>query len=93
MQSILVRFMTFRYRTLFYTNRKKIKYGARVRLDLTRDHYNLLVSGRKSVNNYSDVYCAYADINCKLVVKLADESHTFFESMEELNGILSKASE
>ena len=47
MQSIIVRFMTFRYRTLFYTNRKKIKSGARIRLDLTENRYNSLVSARK----------------------------------------------
>ena len=35
----------------------------------------------------------YADINCILKVKLADESHKFFESMEELNGILSNVSD
>ena len=35
----------------------------------------------------------YADISCILKVKLADESHKFFESMEELNGILSNVSD
>ena len=47
MQSIIVRF-TIRHRTLFYKNRKKIKSGARIRLDLTKDGYTLLVSARKS---------------------------------------------
>ena len=42
---------------------------------------------------------AYADINCRLNItcrlngKLADESHKFFESMEEMNGILSNVSD
>ena len=89
MQSIIVRFTTFRHRTLFYKNRKKIKSGARIRLDLTKDCYNLLVSVRKRVNNCPEVKYVYADINCRLKVKLADESHKFFESMEELNGVLS----
>ena len=35
----------------------------------------------------------YTDINCRLKVKLTDESHKFFESMEELNGILSNVSD
>ena len=47
MQSIIVRFMTFRHRTLFYANCKKIKSGARIRLDLTKNCYKLLVSARK----------------------------------------------
>ena len=93
MQSIIVRFTTFRHKTLFYKNRKKIKSGARIRLDLTKDRYNLLVSARKRVNNCPEVNYVYADINWRLKVKLADESHKFFESMEELNGILSNVSD
>ena len=93
MQSIIVRFTTFRHRTIFYANRKNIKSGARIRLDLTKDCYNLLVSARKRVNNCLEVNYVYADINCRLKVKLADESHKFFESMEELSITLSNASE
>ena len=93
MQSIIVRFTTFRHRTLLYANRKNIKSGARIRLDLTKYRYNLLVSARKRLNNCPEVNYVYADINCRLKVKLADESHKFFESMEELNGILSNASD
>ena len=93
MQSIVVRFTTFRHRTFLYANRKNIKSGARIRLDLTKDCYNLLVSARKKVNNCPEVNYVYADINCRLKVKLADESHKLFESMEELNGILSNASD
>ena len=93
MQSITVRFTTSKHRTLIYENHKNIKSGARIRLDLTKDRYNLLVSDRKGGNNCSKVYYVYVDINCRLKVKLADESRKLFESMEELNGILSNASE
>ena len=51
MQSIIVRFTTFRHRTFLYANRKNIKSCARIRLDLTKDRYNLLVSARKRANN------------------------------------------
>ena len=71
--------MTFRNRTLFYANRKDIKSGGRIRLDLTKDLYNLLVSARKRINNSPEVSHVYADINCRLKVKLADESHNFLE--------------
>ena len=40
MQSIIVTFMTFRHRTLFYTNLKMVKSDARIKLDLTKDRYN-----------------------------------------------------
>ena len=92
MQSIIVRFTTYRHRTLFYTNRKKIKSGTQIKLDITTDHYNLFISARKKVNNRPEVNYVYADIDWRLKVKLTDESHKFFESMEELNGILFNAS-
>ena len=59
----------------FMQIRKNIKSGARIRLDLTKYRYNLLVSARKRVNNCPEVNYVYADINCRLKVKLADESH------------------
>ena len=93
MQSIIVRFTTFRYRILFHTNRKKIKSDARIRLDITKDRYNSSVSARERVSSCPEVNYVYADINCRLKVKLAYESYEFFESMEELNGILSNTSE
>ena len=68
MQSIIVGFTTFRNRTLFYTNRKDIKSGARNRLDLTKDRYNLLVSARNRINNSPEVNHVHADINCRLKV-------------------------
>ena len=64
MQSIIVRFTTFRRRTFLYANRKNIKSVARIRLDLTKDRYNLLVSARKRVSNYPEVNYVYTDINC-----------------------------
>ena len=94
MESIIVKFTTFRHRTFFYANCRNIKSGARIRLDLTKDRYNLLASARRRVNNnYPEVNYNYADINCRLKVKLAYEGHKFFESMVELNGILFNASE
>ena len=92
MQSIIAWFPTFRLRTLFYKNRKKIKSGDEIRLDLTKDCDNLLTLAKKRVNNCPEVSYVYADISCSLKVKLADESHKFFESIEELNGILPNVS-
>ena len=59
MQNIIVRFTTFRHTTLFYKNRKKIKSGARIRLDLTKDRYTLLVLARKRVDNCPEVNYVY----------------------------------
>ena len=70
MQSIFVRFTAFRHRTFLYANHKNIKSGAQIRLDLTKDRYNLLVSARKRVNNCPEVNHVYADINCRLKKKI-----------------------
>ena len=41
-KSIIVRFTTFRHRTLFYRARKNLKSGFKVKLDLTKSRFNLL---------------------------------------------------
>ena len=41
-QGIIVKFNNFRYRSMFYKNRKKLKQGKRVRIDLTSNRYNIL---------------------------------------------------
>ena len=41
-QGIIVKFNNLRYRSMFYKNRKKLKRGKRVRIDLTSNRYNLL---------------------------------------------------
>ena len=74
MQSIIVKFMAFRNWTLFYTTPKNIKYGVRIKLDVTKDCYNFLVSTRKIVNNCPEKNYVYTDINCRLKVILVDES-------------------
>ena len=38
-QGIIVKFNNFRYRSMFYKNRKKLKRGKRVRIDLTSNRY------------------------------------------------------
>ena len=47
-KSIIVRFTTFRHRTLFYRARKNLKSGFKVKLDLTKSRFNLL----KKANNH-----------------------------------------
>ena len=47
-KSIIVRFTTFRHRTLFYRARKNFKKEFKVKLDLTKSRFNLL----KKVNDY-----------------------------------------
>ena len=41
-KSIIIRFITFRYRTMFYRAKNKLKRGLRIKLDLTKSRYDLL---------------------------------------------------
>jgi len=90
-KSIIVKFLTFRKRTLLYRERKKLK-GVRVRIDLTSSRHKLLVNSNKFIkdNNLSDVKFTYADINCRLKIKWADENKNdnFFESFEEFKSLV-----
>jgi len=87
-QAIIVRFTTFRHRTLLYRNRKSLS-EARVQLDLTKQRYTILKDARGVLKlNPELAKFVYADINCRLKVKFNDDKESFFESIDELNGFL-----
>ena len=87
-QSIIVRFTTFRHRTMLYHKRKALKGNVRVRLDLTKERYNLLTYARKRVESLDDVDYVYADINCRLKVRMKEGDDHFFDSIDELIDIV-----
>ena len=43
-QTIIVKFSTFRHRTLFYRAKKKLKNGVKLHIDLTKSRFNLMLS-------------------------------------------------
>ena len=86
-QDVIVRFPTFRHRTMVYRKRKSME-GVTVRLDLTKQRYDLLKEARKLVDGHPNVKFVYADINCRLKVKFNEGIDQFFESMEKLNSLL-----
>ena len=87
-QSIIVRFSTFRHRTRLYRARKTFK-SSRVRLDLTKIRYKLLGDARMMVEKNPKVSFVYADINCRLRLRPMKGDDISFESMEELDEIIS----
>ena len=87
-QSIIVRFTTFRHRTLFYNKRKKLSKNVRIKLDLTKQRYNLLKYARERVENLENVKYVYADINCRLKVRMSDDKEYFFDSVDKLIDIV-----
>ena len=89
-KSVIVRFTTFRHRTMVYRVEKKMKPGVRVKLDLTKSRYTLLIDANKVVKQNPDIKFCYADINCRLKLKWVNESidNKFFSNMDELQEIL-----
>ena len=84
---VIVRFTTFRHRTLFYRKRKTLK-GKSVHLDLTKSRLKLLNDAKNLISNRSDITFCYADINCRCKVRYSDGKELFFESISDLEDIL-----
>ena len=84
-KSIIIRFTTFRHRTMFYRAKNKLKRGARIKLDLTKSTYALL----KRPNDPS-IKFFHANVNCRLKVKFddANQKDIFFSSFDDLRDIV-----
>ena len=78
-QSTIVKFVSFRHRTILYRKRKNIK-------DLSR--YNLLEVARQKTDDNDGVDYVYADVNCRLKVHLASGQDKVFSSLDDLNLLL-----
>ena len=88
MQSILVKFTTFRHRTLFYRSRKKLSNNVKIRLDLTKVRYDLLNMAREYVEHKTNVKFVFADINCRLNVRKASDEVISFDNLDRLKQIV-----
>ena len=62
-KSVIVRFTTFRHRAMVYRVKKKNETRVRVKLDLTKSMYTLLIDANKVVKQNPDIKFCYADIN------------------------------
>ena len=79
-KSIIIRFIIFRHRTMFYRAKNKLKRGIRIKLDLTKSRYGLLKRANDHVKEVPSIKFCYADINCHL-------KDIFFSSFDNLLGI------
>ena len=64
---VIVRFTTFRHRTMFYRARNLSKYE--VYLDLTKERFTLYQKARDLVKSKKFVNYVYVNVNCRLTVK------------------------
>ena len=62
-----------------------MKSPVRVKIDLTKNPHNLLVSANKYVSNIDSVKFCYLNISCRLKIKWEDDSidKTYFCSLAE----------
>ena len=85
-QEIIVKFNNFRYRSMFYKNRKELKQGKRVRIDLTSNRFTLI----KRLTMENTVYTS-ADLNFRLeAVNNENGEEAFFDKLEEVDLFLSQ---
>ena len=61
-----------------------------ISLDLTRDRYKLLQEARAVVANNAEVLFAFADLNCRLTLRMKDGTFQHFNSIDELKLVLSR---
>ena len=90
-KGIIVRFTTFRHRTMLYRTRSKLK-GVEVRLDLTKSLYDLLSNANNYVKEISPIWFCYVRFKCRFKVEFAveDLEDVFFSSMDKLRDMTDK---
>ena len=73
-KSIIVKFFSFKKRSLLYKNRKRIKGSAKIYLDITKQRLDLLDRAKSLLTERSNVDFVFADINCNTVAKLKNDN-------------------
>ena len=89
-QAVIAKFTTFRHHILLFRARRKLKNGVKLRVDLSKKRFRLLLGAQKYVENVVEVQFVYADVNYNLKVKFCNNEESFFTSMQELEDILDK---
>ena len=80
---IIVRFATFRHKTMFYHIRKNLKRNLKVKLDLTKKRYSTFTEAMQLVKNNKAVKFVMAGINYRLKVVFKD-GNSLFSLIEKL---------
>ena len=86
-QAIVIKFTTFRHRTLFFGVRRKLKNSVKLHVNLSKKRFKLLLDAQKYVENVQEAQFVYANVNCNMKVKFRNIEESFFTSMQELEDI------
>ena len=84
-QQVIVRFTTWRHRTVVYRARSKAS-NVKFRLDLTKKRLELLNLANLMLKPHKDCY-AFANVNCRIRAKIK-EKYVFLDSIEDLESSL-----
>ena len=96
-RSIIVKFVNFRVRTLFYEKRKDLDNEIKIRIDLTKKKYELLKATRELIQNrvnsrYRKDTFVFSDINCRLqIVDKSSNEKAFISSIDDANMFLTQS--
>ena len=85
---MIVRFTTWRHRTLVYRARKKPESPYKIRLDLTKKRLNTIIA-TNDVLQAKKLGFTFADVNCRPCAKIGDKFH-YFADEEDFKALLEK---
>ena len=88
-KTIMIKFHSFRKRTLVYKERKKASDSIKIYLDLTQERLKLLDDAKALITNESNEDFIFCPINCNTVAKLKNNNFKFFDSLDKFKEILS----
>ena len=91
-KSIIIRFNTFRHRTLLYGVKEHIKQKKeyKITLYLTKRRYLMLSKANKLASDNQNANFCYADVNCRLKIRWNDNQEDFFDTLEDLRDLLDR---
>ena len=87
-QQIIVRFTSWRVRTLVYRKRKSARNKVKIKLDLTKRRLNLIKFARRESKEHDKVDFVFADVNCNIYLKSKRGEYISFQSTDEFEAIL-----
>jgi len=91
-QTVIVKFSTWRHRTMFYRARKSEsckKKKIKIYIDLTKRRLQLLKDAREKVKNWENVEYVFVNVNCQLSLKLKNSDQSqLFNDLDDLDVLL-----
>ena len=89
-KSIIVSFIKFRHRTMFYGSWANLKNNVKLKLDLTKNRHTIFTITIETIKSYDNVNYVMVEINCQLKVVFKAGSDKFFAENMNFKEILEK---